>query len=215
MATCWFLPAASSSIDGFVLWDNLKSMVWCKTTVSLLLIHWRYCSLAQSHWNNHPHFVLNFQEWKGTDWYSLTHWSRVTHICISKLTTIGSDNGLSPGRRQAIIWTNAGILLIGPLGINFSEILIKINTFSFNKMHLKMSSAKWHLFHLGLNELMQDSNISIANSLEIRQSCTKPSRWCGSCNPSYLAWLTHWGRDKMAAIFPDNIFKWIFRKESV
>ena len=77
----------------------------------------------------------------------------MTHICVSKLTTIGSDNGLSPGRRQAIIWTNAGILLIEPLGINFSEIVIEINTFSFNKMHLKMSSAKCRLFRLGLNEL--------------------------------------------------------------
>ena len=48
------------------------------------------------------------------------------HICINKLTIIGSDNGLSPGRRQAIIWTNDGILLIGPLGTNFSEILIEI-----------------------------------------------------------------------------------------
>ena len=55
-----------------------------------------------------------------------THWGRVTHICVNKLTIIGSDNGLSPGRRQAIIWTNAGILLIGPLGTNFSEILIEI-----------------------------------------------------------------------------------------
>ena len=54
----------------------------------------------------------------------LTHWCRVTHICVSKLTSIGSDNGLAPGRRQAIIWTNAGILLIGHLGTNFSEILI-------------------------------------------------------------------------------------------
>ena len=43
---------------------------------------------------------------------SLTHWGRVTHICVTKLTAIGSDNGLSPARRQAIIWTNAGILLI-------------------------------------------------------------------------------------------------------
>ena len=42
----------------------------------------------------------------------LTHWGRATHICISKLTIIGSDNGLSPEWRQAIIWTNAGILLI-------------------------------------------------------------------------------------------------------
>ena len=72
---------------------------------------------------------------------TLTHWGRVTHICISKLTIIGSDNGLSPGRRQAIIWTNAGIMLIGPLRTNFSEILIEIFTFSFKKMHLKMSSG--------------------------------------------------------------------------
>ena len=54
----------------------------------------------------------------------LTHWGRVTHICVSKLTIIGSDNGLAPGRRQAIILTNAGIILIEPLGTNFSEILI-------------------------------------------------------------------------------------------
>ena len=76
----------------------------------------------------------------------LTHWGRATHICVGKLTTIGSDNGLLPGRRQAIIWTIAGILLIGPLGTNFGEILIQIQTFSFNKMQLKMSSAKWHPF---------------------------------------------------------------------
>ena len=63
----------------------------------------------------------------------LTHSSWVTHICASKLTIIGSDNGLSPDRCQAIIWTNAGILLIGPLGTNFSEILIEILTFSFEK----------------------------------------------------------------------------------
>ena len=72
-----------------------------------------------------------------------THWGRVTHICVGKLTIIGSDNGLSPERRQAIIWTNAGILLIWSLGTNVSEIVIGIQTFSFMKMHLKMSSAKW------------------------------------------------------------------------
>ena len=87
---------------------------------------------------------------------SLTHWSRVAHICVGKQTIIGSDNGLSPGRRQAIIWTNAGILLIGPLGTNLSEFLIVIQTFSFNEMHLKMSSAKWRPFCLGLNVLKND-----------------------------------------------------------
>ena len=84
---------------------------------------------------------------------SLTHWGRVTHICVGKLTIIDSDNVLSPGRRQAIIWTNAGILLVGPLGTNFSEILIEIDTFSFKKMYLKMSSVKWRPFCLGLNML--------------------------------------------------------------
>ena len=67
---------------------------------------------------------------------------------------IGSDNGLLPGRCQAIICTNAGIMLIGPLGKNVSE----IDTFSFKKLHLNMSSAKWRLFRLGLNELT-DTNI--------------------------------------------------------
>ena len=50
----------------------------------------------------------------------LTHWGRVTHICVGNLTIVGSDIGLSPDQRQAIIWTNAGVLLIGPLGIYFN-----------------------------------------------------------------------------------------------
>ena len=85
--------------------------------------------------------------------YMLTHWGRVTHIYVSKLTIIGSDNGLSPDRRQAIIWTNAGILLIGTLGTNFSETLIEILTFSFKKMRMKVSSANRRPFCLGLNVL--------------------------------------------------------------
>ena len=84
----------------------------------------------------------------------LTHWGRVTHICVGKLSIIGSDNGLSPNRRQAIIWTNVGILLTGILGTNFSEISIEIYTFSFKKMHLKMSSGNWRPFCLGLNVLI-------------------------------------------------------------
>ena len=84
----------------------------------------------------------------------LTHWGRATHKCVGKLTIIGSDNGLPPGRRQAFIWTIAGTLLIGPLETNFSEMLIEIQTVSFKKMHLKLSSAKWRSFCLGLDVLM-------------------------------------------------------------
>ena len=57
----------------------------------------------------------------------------MTHIWISNLTIINSDNGLLPDWRKAIIWTNAGILQIGPVGTNFSEILIKIYKFSLKK----------------------------------------------------------------------------------
>ena len=89
----------------------------------------------------------------------LTHSGRVTHICVGKLTIIGSDNGLSPGRRQAIIWTNAGILSIRPLGTKFSEILSEIQAFSFKKMHVNMSSAKRRPFCLGLNMLRRNIGV--------------------------------------------------------
>ena len=59
----------------------------------------------------------------------LTYWGRFTYTCASKSTIIGSDNGLSPGRCQAIIWTDAAIFIIGPLGTNFSEILITLYIF--------------------------------------------------------------------------------------
>ena len=61
----------------------------------------------------------------------LNHCNRVKHICVTKLTNIGSNNGLAPDWRQASIWTNAEILVIGPLGTNISEILIEIYAFSF------------------------------------------------------------------------------------
>ena len=63
---------------------------------------------------------------------NLNHWGRMMHINISKLNIIGSDNGTSPNRRRAIIWTNSDLLLIGPFG-NFNEILMKILTFSVKK----------------------------------------------------------------------------------
>ena len=107
--------------------------------------------LQTKKWSQRTVFVRTLPEDLGGP---LTHWGRVTHICVGNLTIIGSDNGLSPERRQAIIWTDAGILLIGPLGTNFSEILIEIQTFSLKKMRLRMSSAKCCSFRLGLNVLI-------------------------------------------------------------
>ena len=91
----------------------------------------------------------------------------MTHICVSKLTIIGSDNGLSLGRRQAIIWTNDGILSIGPLKTNFNEISIKLHTISFKKIHSKISSGKWRPFCLTVSVLIKNS-----------PAFTTPLLWC-------------------------------------
>ena len=81
----------------------------------------------------------------------------MTHICVSP------DNCFSPGRHQTIIWTNVGILLVGPLGTNFGEILIETYMFSFKKMHLKISSGKWRLFCVGFNMLTGDNDNANTN----------------------------------------------------
>ena len=105
---------------------------------------------------------------------NFTNWGRVTHVCVGNLNIIGSDNDLLPDRRQAIIWTNAGILSLGPLGTNFSEILIEIHRFSLMKMHLKMSSWKWRPFCIGLNVLRKSL---ISSHREKHWGCYEPNRF--------------------------------------
>ena len=63
-----------------------------------------------------------------TQHHCLTHPGRVTHICVTKLIIIGSDNGLWHGQRQAIIRTNVIILLIR----NLVTILVKYSAKSNN-----------------------------------------------------------------------------------
>ena len=82
-------------------------------------------------------------------------------VCVGKLAIIAADNSLAPDRRQTTIWNNAGIfciLLVGPLGTNFSEILIKIHAISIKKMHSKMSFGKWRPFCLSFNVLIGDKH---------------------------------------------------------
>ena len=57
----------------------------------------------------------------------------------------------TPGQCLFIIWTNAGILLIGTLGTNFGGILIEIYKIAVKKMYFKLSFAKWRPFCFGLN----------------------------------------------------------------
>ena len=120
----------------------------------------------------------------------------MTHICVNKLTIIGSDNGLLPGRRQAIIWTNSGILLIGPLGTNFGErpsclgfnVLTAVvyrtqrgtslNLQKFLHLHvLGHQQAQCWQQKLDIDGLAHACIYSIANALGLPQSCTKPLIW--------------------------------------
>ena len=105
---------------------------------------WRGRKLAISHYHN--------QWWLSVEASPIINSLRPIDASVNWIN-ISSDNGLSPGWHQAIIWTNAGILFLEPVETNFSEILIEIHTFSCKKMHLKMSSGVWQTFYLGLNVL--------------------------------------------------------------
>ena len=140
-------PTLFILLNSNVSWQLNRQFIQIPVHMFVLKIHTRVTS-----WLWSKYAIHSLSQPSGLDTL-LTHWGRGTHICVSKLTIIASHNGFSPGRRQAIIWTNAGILLIWPLGTNFSEILIEIYKFPFKKMHLKTSSAKWRPFCLGLNVL--------------------------------------------------------------
>ena len=134
-----------------MIWSNRKNaqpnsiqILWGISYISSLAFIHQYKTLMAQH-------LICFQKpLNMVDMCLLIHWDRgVTHICV----IIVSYKGLSPDRRQAIIWTNAAILLIRPLGTKFSEMLIEIHAFSFEQMHIKMSSLKWPPFWRGFNML--------------------------------------------------------------
>ena len=76
-------------------------------------------------------WVAEFSAGIMDNYVMLNHWDQVTHTCVGNLTINGLDNGLSPGRRQAIISTNAELLLIEHSRTNFSEISMEIHAFTF------------------------------------------------------------------------------------
>ena len=124
---------------------------------------------------------------------------------VSRLTNIGSDNGLAPTRRQAIIWTNTGLLLNGPLGTYFSEIWNKIQQFSLKKINLKMSSGKCRPSCLGLNVLTAGTPGREIRcwSVLCRWLPFKLLTWF-NFNPSMDKWLTHYTVwDEIAYLVPN------------
>ena len=115
MGPTWVLSAPDGPYVGPM---DLAIWVLCSPIVTLYQIYF----LTRIFYRDVSGFATHFpcSDW----WPGLTHWGWVTHICVGNVTIIGSDNGLTPNRHQAIIWTNAGILVIDLLGTNFSAILI-------------------------------------------------------------------------------------------
>ena len=105
---------------------------------------------------------LGFQPGQFHRWYGITnmslffsvHWSMWCHvlsnaysfitqlgICASmNQVIIGSNKSISPLRNQTIFEANSRLLLIGLLGTNFDDILMKIH-FLYKMMNLKLFSA--------------------------------------------------------------------------
>ena len=89
---------------------------------------------------------------------------RVTHICVRNMNVIGSNNGLSPRRHQAIIWTNDGILLIPPPFIN---------------------QLQWNL-HGNSHSLIQEVLIVWKIVAILSRSCRE------TCRLMYVYWTDRW-----------------------
>ena len=141
IARAWGLPHVGA--------DILVPYYPCQVVVIHLKLVWQYASFQIS-------------------CCDLTHWGWVTLICVSYLTIIGSDNGLSPGRRQAIIWASAWILLIRNLGTNSSGISSEIRIFVQENA---FENAKWRQFCLGLNVLNNRDVNFLLPAMVTRATC--------------------------------------------
>ena len=134
---CWF--GTSCALSQIPAWDKTKLRTKVRTD-----------RFSETHLSNLGHAgqipvnlgQTNFNETQMSDIY----WHADSPLDLGQNPVLTLLVKRPAGLHQAIIWTNAGILLIWPLATNFSEILIEINTFSLKKRHLKMSSEKWRPF---------------------------------------------------------------------
>ena len=131
-----------------ILTKNLQSRIG-----KCLLDEWETESGVRLFTPRWPSFSKAFLDWWSADFMAINSsppkcciYASVNWVCI------GSDNGLSPVRRQAITWTNANLFSVWPLGTHLGEIPIKIQISTFTKMHLKKSSAKWRPLARGGDE---------------------------------------------------------------
>ena len=156
-----------------VFWHMQSYMSWC-----IISFFWLYLYFLN---------ILNFFKYSCTNIFH-----RIDVVCI---LSIGSSNVLSPCRRQFIIWTNGEILFMRPSGTEFSEISIKIQTFSLKKMYLKMSSGKYRPFCLVPNVLRLSisdfGNLNNANTRSLRATHFISMPNCPIQSRYFLSYLDH------------------------
>ena len=125
--------------------------------------------------------------WKAFPWHNVieAEWRLYTSV---KHTNIASDYGLSPVRRQTIIWANVAILSIGPQRTYSSENIFKIQNVSVKKMHLKMLSAKWRPCCQGLNVLIKCVMRSSESAIRAVGENTRHHELCGNLGLNGRLW---------------------------
>ena len=128
-----------------VWWRRISHRFLLRLHMFTYITTWYYhllCSLK--HPSSYPVFPYAIDTVSFIVWWN---GPGVSQICVSKLNIVDSDNGLSPGRHQAIIWTNAEILSIRNLRTNLTEILCEIHAFSFksciSKCRLWNGNVAW------------------------------------------------------------------------
>ena len=135
----------------------------------------------------------------------------MTHACVSKQIIIGSDNGLSPGRRQAIIWTNDGILLTWLLGTQTS---VKIESkFTHFIQENAFENVVWEM-----SATMSRPQCDISNERKLRYPVP-----CLTCHWSPSSGETVHVRRRINTLrprqdgrhIPDDIFKRIFLNANI
>ena len=123
-----------------------------------VLANGHYHIEAETKWPpfSRQHFQMHFLEWKYVNFY----WD-FTEVCsqgsIQQYSSIGSDNGFAPTRRQAIIWTNVGMLHIcGELGELTTSGRKSGWTFHINTLCQEMKSFEEDELHLEITEIYLD-----------------------------------------------------------
>ena len=143
LALCKENPPVQSKVMGSFYFSFVVSLN--KLLDKLLVCRWFTRPLRERGFTAAMACIKQSMQNTMVSWLPLTHWGRVRHICVSKLTIIGPDKDLSPGRRQAIIWTIVNSDLRNKLQLNFKPPNgVTLTVVTHNKTQLSADNDQEH-----------------------------------------------------------------------